>query len=186
MASVAFMWFYPADARLLAELLRNARKRPAHFEGDPMSTRRPRLMSTLQGISLTLTVWTGLSFCGVRGLVSALRPEFGGWFWLSLVVWITFPALYVLDFLRYRHVKWVALVVGLVTMGIEYSAHWRGLFYPGSQEEIAQYYAYYDMLYLFGPFDDRIAPTLYYVCLDFMILTLIWISLKRVALRAYH
>ena len=151
-----------------------------------MKWRRPRLMSTLQGLALTLTVWIGLSFWGVRGLVTALRPEMEGWFLLSVLIWLAFPAIYLLDFIRFRYVKWVALVVGLVTLGIEYSARWHGLIFPGSEAEIADYYAWYNKLYLFGPFEDRIAPDLYYVILDFLIFTLVWIAMKRVALRAYH
>lgn len=151
-----------------------------------MRWRRPHFMSTLQGLALALTVWMGLSFCGVRGLVTALRPDMGGWFLLSVLIWLAFPAIYLLDFIRFRYVKWVALVVGLVTLGIEYSAHWHGLIFPGSEAEIANYYAWYNKLYFFGPFDDRIAPDLYYVILDFMIFALVWIAIKRVALRAYH
>lgn len=151
-----------------------------------MQRRRPHLMTTLQGISLVLTLWIGLSFLGVRGLVTDLTPQFGAWYWLSLVIWGTFPLIYMLDLVRYAHVKWVAIVVGLVALGIEYSAHWHGLIFPGSKSEIERYYAYYDKLFFFGPFENRIAPDLYYLLMDFLLLGLVWVGIKRVALRAYH
>lgn len=143
-------------------------------------------MSTLQGVALTLTFWSGLSFYGVRGLVDTLSPQIGGWFWLSLLIWATFPLIYLLDFVRYPHVKWLALAIGLIALGIEYSARWHGMLFPGSQNEIAGYYAYYDKLFFFGPFENRIAPDLYYLLLDFMLLALTWVGIKRVALKAYH
>ena len=74
----------------------------------------------------------------------------------------------------------------LVALGMEYSAHWHGLIFPGSKDEIERYYAYYDKLFFFGPFENRIAPDLYYLLLDFLLLGLVWIGMKRVALRAYH
>lgn len=163
------------------------RGRQSRVEGEiAMIRRRPRLMSTLQGICLSLTIWIGLSFYGIRGLVTGLDQQMGGWFWLSVVIWLSFPLIYLLDFARYAYVKWVALAVGLVTLGIEYSAHWHGLIFPGSENEVARYYAYFDKLYLFGPFEGRIAPDLYYVFLDFLLLALVWIAIKRVAFRAYH
>ncbi len=151
-----------------------------------MHLRRPHFLSTLQGIALALSIWIGFSFYGVRGLVTGLRPEMGGWYWLSVAIWLAFPAIYLADFVRYRYAKWIALAVGFVALGIEYSAHWHGLIFPGSKDEVARYYGYFDKLYLFGPFEGRIAPDLYYVFLDLMLLALVWVAIKRVALRAYH
>ena len=143
-------------------------------------------MSTLQVAALVATFWMGLSLVGVEGLVNPVTPELGNWYYVALGFWLMFPLIYILDFFRFHAAKWLGLSVALVILGIEYSAHWHGLIFPGSPEEISRYYSWFRNLYFFGPFEDRITPDLYYVFLDFVMFAMVWIALKRIAFRTYH
>lgn len=148
--------------------------------------RNPLKISTLQGVSLILMFWFGLAFCGVDGLVPALRPDRGPWFWVFAAVWMMLPTLYVMDLFRYRNTKYFAITLGLFWALVQYAHHLHAMFFPSPQDYIDAYYAYYDTTYLFGPFDDRVVPDVYHIFLDFMILALNWIGIKRVLVRAYN
>lgn len=148
--------------------------------------RNPLHPTTLQGTALVLTFWLGIAFVGVPGLVAPMKPSFGFWFWVYTLVWAMMPTMYVLDLFRYRHVKWLAIGVGIFLAGVEYMHHLRGWFFGVSPDYLRDYYGYYQTFYLFGPYDDRLVPDLYHLVLDLMILALNWIGIKRVLVRAYH
>ena len=129
---------------------------------------------------VSLTLWYGLSFLGVPGLVGSWRITDGLWFYLAAALAV---GLVVGIYALLRSEDWGDWLLMFLLGGwiyIQYLSHWRRFFIPPSLERVQQYYSSFPYWYLIPKLSTRVVPDGYHAILHVLILTLFIVVLVRV------
>ncbi len=134
-------------------------------------------------VLLFLTVWYGLSFIGVPGLVSPWNSSYGIWLYVALALAV---GLIVGTYALWRGwdwSEWQLLSVLGAWVYVQYVAHWRRFFTPPSPEIVQRYYEAFPTWYLIPRQSDRVVPDGYHVIMHLLMIILVVMLVLRVIRR---
>ncbi len=134
-------------------------------------------------VLLVLTVWFGLTFMGVPGLVSPWHVSDGIWFYLAVALAIGLVIGAYALWRGWDWGEWQLLSVLGVWVYIQYVGHWQRFFTPPSPQGVQRYYDAFPNWYLIPKQNDRVVPDGYHTVMHLLMVVLVIMLVLRIIKR---